>query len=317
MKEPLVLTFDVTGALPTHVHNGEQTNIVARVFLPDDLSVLPGRPAVVCALNGGSYDWRYFDVQVPGRDNYSQARHMAEQGHIVILPDHLGIGDSSRVANPFAATRHVAARANHEAMRQFYRLLEQGKLCAALPPVTSYTRIGLGHSMGGMQTITQQALLQTYDAIGVLGFTAHGVHLFMNGQAFSADPGPIEPDEPDYWTLDRSNVRESFHWEDVPEDVLQVDDAMVVPVPTVLSKQSITGGIVTGDAKKITVPVYICLGERDVSPDPYMEPWFYNNAPEVLLHILPHSGHCQSFASTRVQMWDRIDGWIRALFQEL
>lgn len=311
--DPLVLTFDVTRALSPHVHNGERTNIVARVFLPEDRATLPAKPAVICALNGGSYDWRYFDVQVPGRDHYSQARYMAAQGHIVILPDHLGIGESSRVANPFTATRHVTARANHEALRQFYHLLALGQVCSELPAIDTFTRIGLGHSLGGMQTITQQALLQTYDAIGVLGYTAQGVHLCMNGQAFSADPGPIEPDEPPYWTLDRSNVRESFHWDDVPEDVIQADDALLVEVPTVLSKQSVTGGIVTGDAKKITVPVYICLGERDVSPDPYMEPWFYNQAPEVLLHILPRSGHCQSFASTRVQMWDRLDSWIRSL----
>ena len=163
--DPLVMAFDVTSALPNHVHHGEQTTIVARVFLPDDPASLPAKPAVTCALNGGSYDWRYFDVQVPGHDDYSQARHMAAQGHIVILPDHLGIGDSSRVANPFMATRHVAARANHAAMQQFYQLLEQGNVSPGLRPLIEFSRIGLGHSMGGMQTITQQALLSTYDAI--------------------------------------------------------------------------------------------------------------------------------------------------------
>jgi pimeloyl-ACP methyl ester carboxylesterase len=165
-----------------------------------------------------------------------------------------------------------------------------------------------------MQTITQQALLQTYDAVAILGYTAQGVHLSYGGQMISADPGPISPDEPDYWLLDRSQTRESFHWDDVPEEVLQADDALLVEVPTVLSKQAITGGIVTGDAKKITVPVFICLGQRDVSPDPYMEPYFYSGAPEVTLQILPKSGHCQSFASTRVQMWDRINGWMKSIF---
>jgi hypothetical protein len=33
----------------------------------------------------------------------------------------------------------------------------------------------------------------------------------------------------------------------------------------------------------------------------------------VTLHILPMSGHCQSFASSRTQMVERIDGWLRGL----
>lgn len=309
--EPMVLSFDVTRAIPSHVNDGETASIVARVFLPPETAEVPPNPAVLCLLNGGSYDWRYFDVQVPGRENYSQARYLATRGHIVIVPDHLGIGESSRVANPFAATRHVVALANHEALRQFHAILEAGTVSPRLAPSSGFRKIGMGHSMGAMQVITQQALCATWDAIGVLGYTAQGVHLHVAGQLISADPGPTDPDAPPYWMPDRQMLRASFHWDDVPEDVLRVDDAMLVEVPDVLSKQSITGGIVTGDAKKIRVPVYICLGERDVSPDPYMEPYFYKASPEVTLHILPRSGHCQNFASTRIEMFDRIDRWIR------
>lgn len=311
---PIKISFDVTHVLPIRLTGNQPVSIVARVYLPNQLSKLRAIPAVITCLAGGSYDWRYFDVQIPGHDNYSQARYMAEQGNIVVIADHIGIGDSSRVANPWEANRHWVATANHEAMRQLYEQLESGEFCPELAPLAQFHKVGLGHSMGSMQTITQQALLRTYDAIAILGYTAQGVHLSFGGQLISADPGPISPDEPDYWQLDRSQTRESFHWDDVPEEVMQADDEMLVDVPTVLSKQAITGGIVTGDAKKITVPVYICLGQRDVSPAPYMEPYFYNQAPEVTLHILPKSGHCQSFASTRTQMWDRIDGWISSIF---
>jgi hypothetical protein len=58
------------------------------------------------------------------------------------------------------------------------------------------------------------------------------------------------------------------------------------------------------------VPVYICLGEIDVSPDPYSEPSYFRNSPQVTLHILKRSGHCQVLASTRVEMFDRINRWI-------
>ena len=99
----------------------------------------------------------------------------------------------------------------------------------------------------------------------------------------------------------------------VPRDVLTVDEQLAVEVPHTISWQSTSGGIVSEDAGRIDVPVYICLGERDVSPRPYDEPHYYSASPYVTLHILPRSGHCQSFASTRLEMYDRIDKWVRSL----
>jgi hypothetical protein len=95
----------------------------------------------------------------------------------------------------------------------------------------------------------------------------------------SAHPGALDLGQPDYALRDRSNLRSTFHWEDVPEAVLAADDALLVEVPYVLSTQSITGGIVSEDAGRIAAPVYICLGECDVSPDPHAEPAYYKSHP--------------------------------------
>lgn len=166
--------------------------------------------------------------------------------------------------------------------------------------------------MGGFQTITQQAAHATYDRVAIIGYTAIGVHLTVDGVQVPAER-PIDPSLGDYWLLDHAGIAESFHWDDVPRDVLEVDEALAVEVPTLLSNQSITMGIVSSDAARIAVPVYICLGERDVSPRPYDEPSCYRSSPDITLHILPRSGHCQSFASTRMEMVDRMDGWIRSI----
>ncbi len=58
--------------------------------------------------------------------------------------------------------------------------------------------------------------------------------------------------------------------------MLAADDALLVDVLYVLSTQSIIAGIVAEDAGRIDVPVYICLGERDVSPDPHAGPGYYS-----------------------------------------
>jgi len=153
---------------------------------------------------------------------------------------------------------------------------------------------------------------RTYDLIAVLGYTAIDVHVHVNGALVNADPGPMDDTEPDYWMLDRATVHATFHW-DVSSEVLAYDDSICVGVPNILRMQAMITGIVSEDAGRIEVPVFICLGERDISPDPHAEPSYYKRSTDVTLHILPRSGHCHHFASTRNMMWHRVDGWIKSV----
>ena len=313
--EPIRLGLDVSEALPSEITQGCSLSIAAWVFAPDRARDPERQPAVIALLNGGTYDKRYFHTRIPGHPGYSMAEHLRNLGHVVILLDHLGIGESSRAPDQMQVTRQVAAMANHAALEQCYTRLRAGTLDPSLPPMPAFLKVGGGHSMGGMQTITQQANHATYDRVLVLGYTAIGVHLTVGGALVGVDPGELDPSQPDYSLRDRRFLRSTFHWEDVPDAVLAADDALLVDVPYVLSTQSIMAGIVAEDAGRIDVPVYICLGQREVSPDPHAEPGFYKGSPDVTLHILPRSGHCQNFASTRAVMWDRIDAWIRSIPQ--
>ena len=90
---------------------------------------------------------------------------------------------------------------------------------------------------------------------------------------------------------------------------------MTVDVPYVLIVQTGTGGIITREAGEIDVPVYICLGEIDLSPRPYSEPSYYGKSPQVTLHILKGSAHCQVLANTRVEMFERLRSWCSRLVQ--
>lgn len=306
--EPLDLRLDVSAALPNEITGGEALDIAVWVFLPDQL---PEKPTVVTLLNGGTYDRRYFHFDVPGRSDYSLAEYLRARGHVVILPDHLGIGASDRAKNQKLATRQVCAAANHAAVEQVYDRLRAGTLNPAFPALPSFFKVGGGHSMGGFATITQQAAHRTYEACLILGYTAHGVHLTIGGKLVSADVGQLDPDHSDYSLPDREILRATFHWDDVPEDVIAADNSLAVEVPYVMGAQATMTGIVTADAATIDVPVYINLGERDVSPDPHAEPGYYRASRDVTLHILPRSGHCQNFASTRLEMYHRIDHWVR------
>ena len=308
MTEPLDMRIDVSSALPDAITGGEPLDIAVWVFLPD---TLPDSPTAICLLNGGTYDRRYFHFHVPGRSDYSCAEYLRARGHIVILPDHLGVGASGRAKDQKLATRHICAAANHAAVEAVFSRLSDGTLTPELPAIPTLFKVGGGHSMGGCQMITQQAAHRTFDACLILGFTAFGVHLTINGQLISAHPGEFELAEPDHNLRDRSFLRSTFHWEDVPDDVLAVDDSLMVEAPSTIGKQARMEGIVRDDAASIDVPIYINLAERDVSPDPHAEPGYYRASRDITLNILPRSGHCQNFSNTRIEMYDRVDRWVR------
>ncbi|KTE77576.1 alpha/beta hydrolase [Sphingopyxis sp. A083] len=307
MTEPFEVRIDVADALPAAITGDQPFHIAAWIFLPD---TIPAVPTVVTLFNGGTYDRRYFHFDVPGRQDYSLAEYLRVRGHIVILPDHLGIGASDRAQDQMLATREIAALAHHTAVERIHAMLRDGTLVGGFASLPAFVKVGGGHSMGGFMTITQQAAYRTYDLCLILGYTADGVHLTIDGKLIRAHPGDLDPAQPDYAKRDRSKLRATFHWDDVPEDVIAADDALLVEVPYVLSTQSIMTGIVKADAAKIDVPIYINLGERDVSPDPHAEPGFYRSCRDITLHILSRSGHCQNFAETRLEMYDRIDRWV-------
>jgi len=52
-----------------------------------------------------------------------------------------------------------------------------GELHPAMPPLLKMTRIGLGHSMGAMLTVTQQAAHATYERVALIGYSVRGVAL--------------------------------------------------------------------------------------------------------------------------------------------
>ena len=70
---------------------------------------------------------------MPGAQGGGQAGWHAERGWIFVACDHLGVGDSS-LADPAV--------------------------------------LGIGQSMGGCLTVVQQARHESYDGVGVLGYSA-------------------------------------------------------------------------------------------------------------------------------------------------
>jgi hypothetical protein len=313
MVGPVPLSFDVSGALPPDVIEGHRITIAAWLFFPDDVSALGERPVVMTLLAGGSYDKRYHHAVVPGRSGYSAAEHLAGLGNVVLLADHLGVGESSKAPHQKQATPQICAQAMHAAVTQFHDRLARGDLHADLPALPRFLKVGGGHSMGAMQTVFQQAGHRTYDAILFLGYTTQGVHFYHGETRVRA--GDFLPPEPyvDYAFNAREDQRFNFYWDDVPEDVIFYDDAQAVETPTKMGLDSIRSGIIKAEAALIDVPVFFGNGERDVSPDPRAEAAAFPLCNDFTMYLLPRSAHCQNFASTRQLFWRRMHDWSRAI----
>jgi pimeloyl-ACP methyl ester carboxylesterase len=68
-------------------------------------------------------------------------------------------------------------------------------------------------------------------------------------------------------------------------------------------------GTVAPEAAAIRVPVLVVAGERDVVPDPWIEPNAYRSATDITVFVCPRMAHMHNFASTREILWSRLHSW--------
>jgi hypothetical protein len=68
-------------------------------------------------------------------------------------------------------------------------------------------------------------------------------------------------------------------------------------------------GTVATEAASITVSVLLATGERDVVPNPWLEPFAFRSSADVSVFVCPRMAHMHNFAATRHLFWTRIHGW--------
>jgi pimeloyl-ACP methyl ester carboxylesterase len=302
--------FDVSDAVPL----GGRHHVSTWVFAPSEPAE---RVPLLFCLPGGSYSKAYWHLEVPGRQAYSFAEHMAARGMLVVAVDHLGTGESS-VAGAIDLTPEVVAGANAAVFGEVLARARNGSLVPDLGALEIGPSVGVGHSMGAMLTLFQESLHESFDAIAPLGYGTVGPIL-------SFDDGTPLPSYESVMALarggaldgmplmDRTTMRHLFYWEDVPDDVIAADDLTISRTPGVTGLLSIVPFIASDHARRIECSVFIGLGERDSTCDHHDEPRAYASSSDVTLFILPTSAHCHNSASTRHDLWNRLARWIASL----
>jgi pimeloyl-ACP methyl ester carboxylesterase len=300
----------------------EPAMIAAEICVPAELS----EPALafIC-LPGGSINRRYYDLGGDEQPSFSFARQMAEHGLITISIDHLGIGESTRPEDSFRLTPNAIVAANAHATRLVVQGLKEGTLVPSLPSLPDLTTVGVGHSMGGMLTVMQQALDPVHKALVLLGFSCNGLVDYLPQPAHALIG---RPEEVPHRIVDvarqvyptgavemppSTDASAMFYGSRADRGGVEAlkaarDKLLVMP-----GTQSMIPGSIAPQARAIDMPIFLALGDQDIAGPPHAIPASFPGSKDITLLILPETGHCQFIFPSRKTLFPRIAGWSRAV----
>jgi pimeloyl-ACP methyl ester carboxylesterase len=283
-------------------------------------------PAVtlVC-LPGGGTNRRFFDLRpAESQDDasFSFARQMTARGFIVASVDHLGIGESSRPKDGYALSGDVLSQAADHVHGTIGARVQAHYGSTFAHPCT----IGVGHSMGAMVTVLQQAQHHTHQAIALLGFSTLGLPKYVPQplHALASDPVALRTQLPilarqmfkePYPRLEQSAESRAMFAGDRADarGIAALKVAGKEPLLPVPGFHSMLPGNVAREAASIDVPVYLALGDRDIVGPPSETPGAFQRSSGVVLHVMPETGHSHFLFASRFALFDGIAVWARSV----
>ena len=300
--------------------------LASDVFVPEQVA----DPAtILVCIPGGGMSRGYFDVDAPGEHgNYSMARHLAAQGFVVVTIDPPGVGDSDVPDDGYELTvQRVADVCARGVDRVLAQLRDDG---------IDGTAIGVGHSAGAMITTALQARHRPYAALGLFGFGNNGRVAAAEAERNGSQMGDV------FAELEALDDREEFRRRvaelaaarfgtplprssntstspfllggmEVPDAVLDALGDVKSNLIAVVGLTSMVSGSIAPEMAAVTVPVFLGIGEHDITGPAHAIPAAFPGAPEVLLYVLPGAGHNHNVAPNREQLWDRLATWVRTL----
>jgi hypothetical protein len=321
---PIRVEFEVSGVKDL---SESPLRIVARIFPSTKEHSFKIQPVALCE-HGGSYTWRYYHLEVPGQpaDEYSMAQYLADQGIIVVAFDALGVGESRCDVNGHLLTPEKQGEVHHLMVQQIREELAAGTLLPEVTPGEQLCVFGVGHSMGAIGIVTQQALLRSYEAIALLGY-GHNAHypdafgetlLRELGIIPSPSASPVDliiqgfqaaTNEQGYTLFPRKALHLFFHDETVPSFVIEADDRYATAIPGGVALYA--GLEALGNyASVIDVPVFLGNAAQEGFDNFRAEPTHYPRTPDITLFELEGAAHCHNFTPRRRKLWQRISAWM-------
>ena len=289
--------------------------IAADVFLPP-----PGtapQPLAFCCLAGGGMSRAYWDLRVAGDDTYSFARWSAERGFPVITVDHLGVGDSTLRDGACAPLIGDVIATEDAAFRLVCDELRKTGLGAG--PIPDLRTVGVGHSMGAVLMVRQQAVYRSHEAIALLGFSTKGLPDQLPPEVLTHAHRDVDDHRlaklaqlmfgSPYAPLD-GTVGDA----DADSPTRRAMRAAATLTFTAGGLLSMLPGNVSDELTRLAVPVLILNGERDR---------LISGRPEDAAHcptgsvsrVLAGSGHNHNIADSRHDFWAQLLSWAQSVIR--
>ena len=234
---------------------------------------------------------------------------MTQAGFIVVTFDHPGIGQSGAPADGFSLTARRLAAIEAAAASEMATRLRLGLVGGQLPKLPGFTAIGLGHSMGAMLVTLQQASQRPYAALALLGFSTRGLPEVLTPAEQATAKHAIR-DDAYYIGLAKQRFGGS-PFVDIPpraggSSVLQ---AAAAPLLTVAAMQSMLPGNIATEASNIDVPLFLAVGDRDITGRPEAIAPRFSAAPDICLLVMENAGHHPFVAPSANRLYAELAAW--------
>lgn len=304
----------------------DNLEIAVDIFLPDAVHLRPGVRVLFCQ-PGGALDKGYFSLTLEdGDQQFNFAAHMNARGFIVIALDHLGVGASSRPRDGFALTPAVLIAANAQAVARLGEQLREGTLHAALPALRDFIAIGVGHSMGAMLSTMQQARHTSYAAVALLGFGTRGLPDYLSPEARECADDAARAnariselaralgDDPYPRLAIEGGRAGSIYGGGADRRAVAALAGARTNLLAVAGLFSMIPGSTAPDCSKIETPVFLGVGDRDISGVAHEIPTSFSGSRDVTLVVLPETGHSHFLFVSMTYLCERLASWIDTCF---
>lgn len=294
------------------------TEVAVEVFWPEGTML----PIALFCLPGGAMNRQFYNLD-GGEDRFSFAAQMTARGLVCILVDLPGTGDSDRPVDGYELTPKRITHILQQTYTQVCDDIKTGAISPDLPPLPQLQTVGLGHSMGAMFSILQQAEYAPHAALAVLGFATHGLPQFLSSEAqkvakdtdaVRAQMVPLAkkmfPEA--YAHLGSSGNSEMFGSTHANREAVQALKAAREPLLAVPAFMSMLPGNVAPEAAQIRVPVFAAYGALDFVKQPSQtnqENAGFEQSPAVEQLTLPDTGHSFFLFESRSFLFDRLAQW--------
>ena len=298
-------------------------SIAADIFLPSRLHTPP--VALFC-LPGGALARGYYHLD-PGSD-FSFAAWMASRGFIVVTLDPLGCGGSSRPRDGFELTPDVLTTAHALAVDSICGDLVAGRVEGQAQPLAQLRTIGVGHSMGAMLTALQQARDRRHAALILLGFSTQGLAPALSAEEATFADNPVgardnivrlarlRSREPYPEMTSSAQSREIFAGKNAERRAVDALQRVRTRLLVTAGLFSMLPGSSAPECAQLDTPIFLGVGDRDITGPPHRIPASFPGSPDVTLLVLPATGHCHFLFVSRQHLFARAQGWIEAVLRE-